>query len=356
MSDWLNAPRSDYKRVTIPTIWVALALSLLIHLAVLWVWLPRVHLLSADHPERDNPGGALAVRLAPRPSEATAIPPAPSSSPALQPRPSPTHRTPPVKVAPRPSSSPPVIAMAPAPPTVASPPPTAASPPPISVPAATIALPPATPPVAAPATAIALPPATPPIAAPAPAIAASPRPSDAAPPPPAVEGDLSSYIEARRRARGQVTAPLPQESPPQSGSSRAPRVEDEIERSNRIIAANLGLDRTPTVGYDPRGGGGIFELQRVGYDAAEFIFFGWNKDIRRNSRQLIEVVKGDNSDIRIAVVRRRIATIRAEEPGDFLWVSQRLGRRVMLSARPSDNAELEDFMMQEFFPDPRLRN
>ena len=139
-------------------------------------------------------------------------------------------------------------------------------------------------------------------------------------------------------------------------SLSAPRIEDDKERSNRIIAANLGLGRAPTVGYDPKGGGGIFEIQRIGYDSAEFIFFGWNKDIRRNSRQLIEVAKGDNSDIRIAVVRRMIAIIREEEPGDFLWVSQRLGRNITLSARPRDNAELEEFMLQEFFGGPRRLN
>jgi hypothetical protein len=170
-----------------------------------------------------------------------------------------------------------------------------------------------------------------------------------------VEGDLSSYIEARRRARGQGAA-APQERPAQSQSSRPQRNEDDRERSNRIIAANLGLDRAPTVGYDPKGGGGIFEIQRLGRDSAEFIFYGWNKDIRRNSKQLIEVSRGDNSDIRIAVVRKMIAIIRDVEPGDFLWVSQRLGRNVTLSARLADNAELEDFMMQEFFSVPRPLN
>ena len=134
------------------------------------------------------------------------------------------------------------------------------------------------------------------------------------------------------------------------------QLEDEKERSNRVIAANLGLDRTPTVGYDPKGGGGIFQIQRMGRDSAEFIFFGWNKDIRRNSKQLIEVSRGDSSDIRIAVVRKMIAIIREDEPGDFVWVSQRLGRNVTLSARARDNAELEDFIMQEFFADPRRLN
>lgn len=126
-------------------------------------------------------------------------------------------------------------------------------------------------------------------------------------------------------------------------------MEDERERHNRIVAANLGLLRTPEFGHDPEAGGGIFQVQRMGFDDAEFIFFGWNKDIRRNSRQLIQVQRGDNSDIRIAVIRRMIAIIRENESGDFVWQSKRLGRDVTLSARPGDNAGLEDFLMRDMF-------
>jgi hypothetical protein len=128
--------------------------------------------------------------------------------------------------------------------------------------------------------------------------------------------------------------------------------EDERARHNRIVAENLGLNRTPTYGPE-RHGGGIFQLERVGYTSAEFTFFGWNKDIRRRAKQLIEVEKGTNSDIRIAVVRRMIAIIRDHETEDFVWVSPRLGREVTLSARLSDNAGLEDFLMKEFFLEAR---
>jgi hypothetical protein len=87
----------------------------------------------------------------------------------------------------------------------------------------------------------------------------------------------------------------------------------------------------------------------MSYDYAEFLFFGWNKDIRRNTTQLIEVRKGSNSDIRIAVVRRMIVIIREHEDADFVFESRRLGRNVTLSARARDTAGLEDFMMREFF-------
>ena len=95
----------------------------------------------------------------------------------------------------------------------------------------------------------------------------------------------------------------------------------------------------------------MFQITHMGYDNAEFIFFGWNREIRRNTKQLIEVRKGGNSDIRIAVVRRMIAIIRVQVNGDFVWDSQRLGREITLSARAADNAGLEEFLMREFFPD-----
>ena len=161
-----------------------------------------------------------------------------------------------------------------------------------------------------------------------------------------VPGDLSSYIEARRLARGEAMNRLRPYDPP----DKQPE-ETEDERRDRIIAANLGVGRTPTFGYDPKAGGGIFQIQHLGYDDAELVFFGWNKNLRGNSRQRFEVEKGENPDIRIAVVRKVIAIIRESESGDFVWVSNRLGRDVTLSARPIDNAGLEDFLMRDFFFD-----
>src|SRR5262249_54632869 len=135
----------------------------------------------------------------------------------------------------------------------------------------------------------------------------------------------------------------------QGGGSSAAPVEDDRERTNRIIASNLGTNRTPTFGSDPtKNGGGIFQIERLGYTDADLLFYGWNNDIRRNTLQRIEVRKGDNSDIRIAVVRKMISIIREYEQEDFVWESRRLGRNVMLSARARDNAGLEDFMLREF--------
>ena len=129
--------------------------------------------------------------------------------------------------------------------------------------------------------------------------------------------------------------------------------ESDTARRDRIVAANLASLNTPTFGTEPKNSGGIFQIRRLGYDDAEFTFFGWSKDIRRRTSQKFEVRKGDNSDIRVAVVRRIIEIIRDYEQEDFSWSSQRLGRVLVLSARPTDNAGLEEFMMQEFFSTPR---
>lgn len=101
-------------------------------------------------------------------------------------------------------------------------------------------------------------------------------------------------------------------------------------------------------GYDPDYNGGVFNIELLSYDYAEFTFIGWNKDIRRVTKRRVEVSKGENSNIRIAVVRRMIALIREQVQEDFLWDSQRLGYQT-LSARPKDNQALEDFLMKEFF-------
>ncbi|OGA47057.1 MAG: hypothetical protein A3F74_19040 [Betaproteobacteria bacterium RIFCSPLOWO2_12_FULL_62_58] len=287
MSKWLDESRNRRDGVTVPTIWVTIALSLLIHIAVLSEWLPRVRLPSLDAPERGDARGPLVVHLAPPPSPAPAPPPSPAPQAPLP------------KAVARPRPTPPTIALNGPAPTI--PPPTA--------------------------------------------------PAVTAPPPahPPADGDLASYIEARRRARAESA---PAASP--GSASNAPPVEDDNARTNRIVAANLASRRPLTFGYDPTKSGGVFQIERMGFDTAEFIFFGWNKEIRRNMAHQIEVRKGSNSDIRIAVVRKMIAIIREYEQEDFLWESQRLGRSLTLSARARDNAGLEDFMMREFFPDPRL--
>lgn len=160
------------------------------------------------------------------------------------------------------------------------------------------------------------------------------------------ESDLTAYIDARRRERGE---------PPSRASDGepviAPPPESDIDRRNRIVASNLGLNRTPSFGYDPERAGGMFQITSLEYDYADFWFLGLNKSIGRNAKQRIEVRKGNESDIRIAVVRKMIAIIREHVSAEFVWISRH--GPVTMSARPGDNAELEAFILRDVFPDAR---
>jgi hypothetical protein len=288
MNGWPDASRNRRDGVTIPTIWVAVALSVLVHIAALWELWPHLNLLPLTKSEVGDASSPLTVRLTPLPGPA----PVPEALLAPQSRPSPdseARRRRPPKTQRRPP--PPVMAL--------------------NRPAPEV---PAPPPVATPAV-----------------------------PPAPVAEDMASFIAARRRARGE---------PAFDSAPSAPAADDDA-RSKRIVAANLASQSPTTFGYDPAQGGGMFQIERMGYDDAEFLFFGWNKEIRRKTKQLITVRKGNNSNMRIAVVRKMIAIIREHEQGDFLWESQRLGRDVTLSARARDTAGLEEFLMREFFPDTR---
>jgi len=72
----------------------------------------------------------------------------------------------------------------------------------------------------------------------------------------------------------------------------------------------------------------------------------------RQTPQMIEVRKGNNPDMRIAVVRRMIVIIREHEHEDFTWEGRR-GRVVTLSARPADTAALEKYLLNDLFDDTR---
>ena len=103
--------------------------------------------------------------------------------------------------------------------------------------------------------------------------------------------DLSAYMAAKRRARGEVGIAAAQAAPSESAPG-----ESDVARRDRIVAANLAAIRTPNLGSDPRNGGGLFEIKRLGADDAEFMFYGWNKEIKRRVPQMIEVKRGTNGN------------------------------------------------------------
>jgi outer membrane biosynthesis protein TonB len=305
--------------VNIRTIHVALFLSVLLHSAALWTWLPQIR-VTLPQSERLDERAPLELRLQPP----AAPMPAKPAEPSL-PRP-------------RSEPSPPV---APARPKRPEPPPVPAPAPPARMTRK-----------AAPSEPLAysvpepMPPRVPsPTPSPAPVPTPPSIPAPGSTPQAAPDMDLSSYIESRRRARQQSASPPAPSAP-------AAVEESETARANRIAAANLGLGSKPSFGED-RTGGGVFQLRRVSFDSAEYLFYGWNADIRRDTTQVITVRRGLQPDIRRAVVRSMMEIIRRHEQGDFLWESRRLGRNVSLSARPADDAGLEDFLMKEFFDEER---
>ena len=282
MTHWIDELRPGQDVVAVPRVWLMIALSILIHIAILFLWVPRTRLFNPGDQDEEQIADRLQVQLAAEPT-----PPPPQSPPPTQAAPPPPARPP--RIIPR-TQPPPVVRLSP--------------------PEAPVIVPPPPPP-------------------PAPA-AATPRPS------PPVEGDLAAYVQARRRERGEAEPAA---------------VEDEAAKFNRAIAANLPAPARGSATQDAKRGGGIFEIKRMTYDDAAFEFYGWNTAMGRKTPQLIEVRKGMNSDMRIAVVRRMIVIIREYEKEDFTWESPRLGRNIILSARLSDTAALEAFMMREFFDD-----
>lgn len=247
MNDRIDEFRLRHDGTAVRRLWVALALSILVHIAAL-LELPPISLPMPGVGEgASDIQTPLTLRLIPPSPPSPRLPTAELAVPPPPPKPALQAQRP--KVKPRPKPAPPVVALN------------------------------------------KHAPAAPPVAPPEPASAP-------------IEGDLSSYIEARRRARGEPAPPAP--------------VEDEESRSKRIVAENLASQRNLTFGYDPRRGGGMFQIQSIGVDHADFYFYGWNKDMGRHTKQLIEVPRGNNSDIRIAVIRKMIAIIREDSKEDFI--------------------------------------
>lgn len=143
--------------------------------------------------------------------------------------------------------------------------------------------------------------------------------------------DMMAAIEATRAQRQAAEAALARGAPSEPG-------EDAASRNARSLSGREGV-------------GGIFQIMRKGLRSGEFAFNGFRGQGRR-WREVIEVDAGPGGDIELAMVRRMIELIRGHYSGDFRWESNRLGRVVVLSARPADQPGLEEFLMKEFFGAP----
>jgi outer membrane biosynthesis protein TonB len=170
--------------------------------------------------------------------------------------------------------------------------------------------------------------------------------SQADAPPPPQESDMSERIAKRQAARAAARA---EDAQSQSQDSQ-PAAETDDQRANRIARANIAGAQGATSGQK-NDGGGVFSIANKTYRSADIKFRGWNTNFKRTWSQQVTVERGDNPDIETAIIKKMVELIRKEKPGDFVWESHRLGRNVNMSARVSDQPELEAFLMKEFFPD-----
>ena len=166
---------------------------------------------------------------------------------------------------------------------------------------------------------------------------AAPSPAPSAPVAPAKDQpvDMMAYVNAKRQQRLAMENDAAKQNAEAVAKEQGPSAEQVREQR---IKDNLKV-----------GTNGIFEITSLNSRHAGFSFRGWTSDYSNARREAFEVEAGVGQDIRLLVVRKMIVLIRQHYQGDFNWESQRLGRVVIQSARPEDNAGLEDFMMMEFF-------
>lgn len=147
--------------------------------------------------------------------------------------------------------------------------------------------------------------------------------------------DMASYVKAMQAKRLDSEAVAAQINAEAAARERGPT---EAQLRDERIKKNLKY-----------GTNGIFEIVSMGQRHATFAFRGWTNDYLGSKRQFFEVEASSGEDIRLVMIRRMIVLIREHYDGNFNWESHRLGRTVVQSARPEDNAGLEDFLMMEFF-------
>lgn len=142
--------------------------------------------------------------------------------------------------------------------------------------------------------------------------------------------DMSQMLNQTREKRQQEAAAQSQPSAPTA---------NEIAKANIDFEMNRNKD----------GKNGIFAIINKGPRIATYAFYGWDKNRRDARKQLITVDAGLNGDVDLAIINSMITLIRQYYTGNFNWDSQRLGRVMVLSARPEDTKELQSFLRQEMF-------
>jgi hypothetical protein len=162
--------------------------------------------------------------------------------------------------------------------------------------------------------------------------------------PRAPQVDMMASINARRAQRKQLEDALVAQE--QARSAANPGSSDPL--------ANIARNLQTLNSASEDGTGGVFQILSKGTRTGEFAFNGFRPDTNRRWREVIEVDAGQGGDLERAMVRRMIELIRTHYTGDFIWRSHRLGKSIVMSARPEDSLDLEDFLMREFFDTPTL--
>jgi hypothetical protein len=183
---------------------------------------------------------------------------------------------------------------------------------------------------------LAMPP-TPAPSTPSVAVAAPPAPPQRDNAPPVDMMAMVTAARARRRAMDEAAARENAAAAARDGEPTAREVADaNLNRNLQTLNRKEGIS-------------GVFTILTMGSRTSTFAFRGWTVSEADSKRQVIEVDAGNLGNVQLATVKRMIELIRTHYTGDFNWESHRLGRTVTMSARPADNAELEAFLMREFF-------
>jgi hypothetical protein len=147
--------------------------------------------------------------------------------------------------------------------------------------------------------------------------------------------DMASYIAQQRAKRDAAE----QDAARQNSAAAAAEIglTEEQKRDERI-KNNLKFG-------DPN----LFTILRMDNNSASFRI----KDSDSGNAYFYEAEAKTTEDIRLAIIRQLIKIMRNNINENIKWRSRRLNRDLILSARPEDMAELEDFFMKEL--DPQFR-
>jgi hypothetical protein len=161
-----------------------------------------------------------------------------------------------------------------------------------------------------------------------------PKPQVETSPTPLPGEDMQAYIKRQKEAKLSQQGASKQDFEEVLASNNK---QSEGEKRDAKIKENLKFDGT----------NGIFEIRDMSLHHAQFSFKGWKNNINSARLEIIDVDVPDGSDGKHEVITKMIEIIRREYSGEFNWDSWRLQRVVVLSARVEDTAALESFMMTE---------